>query len=101
MPETPEALEMPAVLLLYRAKHIPARVQTGLVDCPHSVHSSSYGVLPVYCVPQESSSLICGLGLPTPGMVGCALSLPSLDDEEVLGFLACDDHRSGGFNHIC
>lgn len=52
-------------------------------------------------VKPVSSSLVDGLGLPASGTAGYALSLPSLDDEEVLGFLACDDLRSEGIGHIC
>eukprot|EP00904_Undaria_pinnatifida_P009239 jgi/Undpi1/5445/HiC_scaffold_2.g00724.m1 len=48
--------------------------------------------------PQEASALMCGLGLTAPSVVGpgASLSLPSLDEDEVLGFLACEENRVAG-----
>lgn len=39
--------------------------------------------------------MLCGLGLSTPTVSGvyASLSLPSLDEEEVLAFLACEETR--------
>lgn len=41
---------------------------------------------------------MCGLGLNAPSAVGpgASLSLPSLDEDEVLGFLACEENRVAG-----
>lgn len=48
--------------------------------------------------PQEASPLMCGLGLTAPAVAGLggALSLPSLDEDEVLGFLACAENKPAG-----
>lgn len=48
--------------------------------------------------PQETSPLMYGLGLSTPPVAGLGgnLSLPSLDEDEVLGFLACAENRPAG-----
>ena len=48
--------------------------------------------------PQEASPLMYGLGLSTPPVAafGGGLSLPSLDEDEVLGFLACAENRPAG-----
>eukprot|EP00903_Cladosiphon_okamuranus_P019244 g17695.t1 len=48
--------------------------------------------------PQEASPLMDGLGLSAPPVAGLGggLSLPSLDEDEVLGFLACAENRPAG-----
>lgn len=48
--------------------------------------------------PQEVSPLMYGLGLSDPSVpgLGGGLSLPSLDEDEVLGFLACAENRPTG-----
>lgn len=48
--------------------------------------------------PQDASPLMYGLGLCTPSVAGHGggLSLPSLDEDEVLGFLACAENRPTG-----
>lgn len=48
--------------------------------------------------PQEASPLMCGLGLSAPPVAGLGggLSLPSLDEDEVLGFLACAENKPPG-----
>lgn len=48
--------------------------------------------------PQEASPLMYGLGLSAPSVAGLGggLSLPSLDEDEVLGFLACAENRPTG-----
>lgn len=44
--------------------------------------------------PQEVSPLMYGLGLSAPSVaeLGGGLLLPSLDEDEVLGFLACTEN---------
>jgi len=48
--------------------------------------------------PQEASPLMCGLGISAPAVAGFGggLSLPSLDEDEVLGFLACAENKPAG-----